>query len=174
MKAVAGVFGALVGLAIVAGLGFVLFSHPASGPANAGSRVGRPDFDPSASATSADAGAPRPEQPLSAPLSREAQLRQDLSRKRIPYFRFLHDNFGDTIEHFSVLDDLDTLDLYVSRSDNKTLMDVVQRAVAPRASEYGFRRVRFYVPNPATAATPFAIVAEATDDGSGRWSIFQK
>jgi hypothetical protein len=165
MKAVAAVLGALVGLLIV-GIGayFALGLKPPWNSKN----------PPVASPATGRQAAPAPQTPISAPLSKEEQLREDLGRQRLPFYRALRENYGSIIERFSVLQDFDTLDLVVSRADEATLMALVQRAIAPTAREYGFRRVRFYTRNPPTAVDPFTVVAESSEDGSGRWNTFMK
>lgn len=168
MKAAAGFLGALVGLLIVCGLGYLLLRKPAAGTASAGTATsaGAPPLAPG--------GSPHPAQPIAPPVSREEQLRQDLERKRIPYFHFLVTNFGSVIVRPAVLEDYDTLDLIVNRSDDATVSMLVTQAVAPSAKDYGFSRVRFYTPNPPGSVQPYTVFAEATDDGTGHWTVFKK
>ena len=165
----------VIGLLIVAAAAWLLWPRigpskaaavspapPGSGADNIGARPGRVTE------------APHPGSPLRAPMTAEEQVRQDLSDRRVPFFRFLRQNYSDVIEHFSVLDTPETLDLVVSREDDPTLKLVIQNAIEPNAKEYGFRRVRFYVRNTHTSVEPFTLVAESTDDGSGHWNTFRK
>jgi hypothetical protein len=170
MKVAAGIVGALAGILIVVVIAMALIPRLRGGAA-ASSKS--PPQAPSPGSSSF-ATPPRPDQPINSPKTREEELREELSQKRIPFFRFLRENHGDLIEHFSVLDDYDTLDLVVKRQDDSTLTLLLQNAVAPTAKEYGFRRVRWYVKNPLGSLEPFTIVAESSHDGAGRWNTFRK
>lgn len=165
MKAAAGLLGAVIGLLLVGLAGYLALGRkaPATAPQPP---VSVPDAGLS--------GPPTPAAPVTAPLSREDQLREELGRKRLPFFRFLRDNYGEIIERFSVLEDFDTLDLVVKQADERTLTSIIQQAIAPSAKQYGFRRVRFYTRNPPNSVEPFKVVAESSEDGSGRWNTFMK
>ncbi len=164
--------GVLVGLAIVAAAGFLLWprlnpSHAPAAPAV------RSPLEPG-TGTSRSTEAPRPDRPLEAPLNREEELRQQFSEKRIPFYRFLRKNYADVIDRFAVTEDLDALDVVVHKTDDDTLRYVVENAVGPNAKEYGFRKVRFYVANPRGSVEPVTLIAESTVDGTGRWNTFRK
>jgi hypothetical protein len=165
MKAGAAILGALAGLLIVGIGAWIAFGRkaPALLPAA-----------PSSTVQAADSAAPHAGAPVNVPLSKEEKLKEELGEKRLPFFRFLRQNYGDLIERFSVLEDYDTLDLVVRRADERTLTGLVQQAIAPSAKEYGFRRVRFYTRNAPNAVDPFTVVAESSEDGSGRWNTFMK
>lgn len=111
---------------------------------------------------------------LNAPESETERMKKEIERKRIPYFKKIHDEFSDKIERASVLDDIDTLDLVVKKGDLESIQWLVQNAVGPTARDYGFERVRFYVNNPINRTEPFTIVAESSWDGSTRWNTFLK
>src|SRR5690242_16508324 len=113
---------AVIGLLIVAAATWLLWPHLAP------SRVGAGSATPSGvQADSAEppsgrvTEAPHPTHPLNAPMTAEEQVRQDLSDNRVPFYRFLRKNYSDVIEHFSVLDTPETLDLVVTRGDDETL-----------------------------------------------------
>jgi hypothetical protein len=168
MKALAGVMGALIGLLLVGVGGYFALVRKPPPPKQTVSQTG-PDkslSDPSAT--------PHPDKPVNAPVSREEQLKDELGEKRLPFFRFLRQNYGNIIERSSVLDDYDTLDLVVTKQDDATLQGVIQQAIAPSAKQYGFRRVRFYTRNAPNAIEPFTVIAESSEDGSGRWNTFRK
>lgn len=167
MKAVAAILGALAGLLIV-GLGaYVAFGRntPAGSPAVSANSTTNP---------ASVSGSPHPGAAVDVPLSREEKLREELGAKRLPFYRYLRQNYGELIERFSVLENFDTLDLVVTQSDERTLTALVQRAIAPSAKEYGFARVRFYTRNPPNSVDPFTVVAESSEDGTGRWNTFMK
>lgn len=167
MKAMAGIFGALVGLLLVGAVGYLLLRPPA--PAKSDSPGAG-----SSSASGHNGGVPHPDKPIEAIKSKDDLMKEDLAKRRIPYYRFLHQNFDDSIEHFSVLDDYDTLDVVLKSGDNAILMHVLQKGIAPTAKEYGFRRARFYTRNAPTDPQPLTLLAEASEDGTGRWNAFMK
>ncbi len=118
--------------------------------------------------------APRPDSRLEAPLSPEERRRQELSEKRLPFYRYLRQNFSQYIERFAVTENLDTLDLVVTREEDDILNGLVREAVSPQAREYGFRRVRFYVRAAPGSVDPYRLVAESSCDDTGRWITFRK
>lgn len=163
MKALGVVLGLLiVGLATLL---LVRFSGHAHGPA-VGVSAASGGIDPSQ--------APRPDHPIGAPLTREQEVRQQFAAKRIPFFRFLKENYGNVVIHFAVTDDVDTLDLAVTSADDQTLKTIVENAVSPTAKQYGFRRIRFYTLNPQGSVEPATLVAESTYDDAGHWNTFRK
>jgi hypothetical protein len=116
----------------------------------------------------------RPERAIRAPRTVEEEVREQLSEKRLPYFRQLRRDFPDLILRFGVTEAPDTLDLVIARDDNELIQRVVQYAVSPNARDYGFRRVNIYVPAPEGALDPFVKVAEATVDDAGNWRTWKK
>lgn len=158
-----------IGLLIVAALTLLLWPRLAPGRIRAGDALPAPSR-----AAPGVTEAPQPERPLEAPRSREEQIREELSQKRLPFYRFLRQNYADLIDRFAVIEALDTLDLVVTRDDDETLNLLVRDVVAPTAREYGFRKIRFLVRNPEDSVEPFRLIAESTDDGSGQWNTFRK
>ena len=164
MKACAAVAGVIVGLVIVALAAFVLMGRMKPGAAPV-----RADNGPAESS-----GPTAPSERINTPKSEDERMKAEIERKRLPYFKLLHDRFSEQIERAFVLDDIDTLDLIVKKGDQDTVQWLVQNAVGPTAREYGFERVRFYVDNPLNRTEPFKIVAESAWDGSTRWNTFLK
>ena len=119
-------------------------------------------------------GPPRPAQALTPPATSEAQIRDEFTQKRIPFFRFLRENYGREIAQFGVTESIDTLDLVVTRGDSESVQRLIGAAVTPTAEQYGFRRVRIYTANALGSPEPLKLIAEATTDGSGRWNTFLK
>jgi hypothetical protein len=115
-----------------------------------------------------------PDQAIHAPLTHEDEIREELGNKRLPFYRFLREKFGEQIQHFGVTEQLDTLDLQVATADDQTIKYILENAVTPTAKQYGFKKVRFYIPNPPSLSEPMTLVAESTDDGSGQWTTFKK
>ena len=162
------VSGAIAGLLIVGVVGFLLYPRiagPAAPPANA--RTG-------ASAPESNGQPPSPNRPLDAPRTAEEDVREDYSRKRLPFFRFLRENYGQVIQRFAVTESIDTLDLQVTVTDDESLRRIVSEAVSPTAKQYGFRKVRLFVANPPGNPDPVALIAESTFDDAGRWNTFRK
>jgi len=118
--------------------------------------------------------APKPGKALESPRPREEEVREEFSRRRLPFYRFLRANYGKVVEHFGVTQGLDTLDLVVNRTDEETLRTIISMAVGPSAKEYGFRKVRFLAPNPPGSVDPLTLVAESTVDDTGHWNTFKK
>ena len=163
--------GAIAGLLIGAIFAYFLFGRkqiPSAVPSSSDRSVSG-SLDSSASS-----GPPKPDRPINAPLTREEEIRQEFSRKRLPFYKFLRDNYSELIKNFAVTESVDTLDLEVTKSDSETLANIISNAVSPTAKQYGFRKVRFYVPNPPNSVQPVTLVAESTYDDAGRWNTFMK
>lgn len=140
-------------------------------------RAPRPEAGSSAQAPYSSSEPPGPvrlERAIRAPRTVEEEVREQLSEKRLPYFRQLRRDFPDLILRFGVTEAPDTLDLVIARDDNELIQRVVQYAVSPNARDYGFRRVNIYVPAPEGALDPFVKVAEATVDDAGNWRTWKK
>ena len=165
MKVVA----ALLGIAVVAGIGFVLIPRGARGPGQTAVASG---IEPEAVRT-ARQGPVVPGRQIEAPLSKEEEVRLELSDKRLPFFRNLRERFADTVQHFGVTGDPDTLDLVVEKADNETLQYLITQAVSPTGRQYGFRRVRFFTRNPVGSVEPLNLVAESSYNDAGRWDTFR-
>lgn len=160
MKALA----ALLGVLVAAGIAAFLIPRYGHAPAPTQPR----SFD------DARIDARRPEKPIEAPLSRQEEIRQEFSEKRMPFYRRLRERYPDLIQHFGVTDSLDTLDLVVSKADDQTIQSILADAIGPDARQYGFRKVRFYVANPPGSIDPLNLVAESSHDDAGRWNTFRK
>ena len=159
--------GVLAGLAITALVVYFVFMRPKTAGAPAGNS---PLFGGSVDTSTP----PKPGRPMESPLTRQEEIRQEFSQKRLPYYKFLNDNFSDVIVHFGVTESIDTLDVQIAKDDDAIMKRVVSEAVGPSAKEYGFRKVRFYVANPKTSVTPVTLIAESALDGSGNWNTFKK
>jgi hypothetical protein len=159
--------GAITGFIIVGVIAFLLWPRvkPTALP---------PPGDPGLSGLEGSGGLPpKPGQAMDPILSEEDRLKQEIATKRIPFFRFLHDNFGAIIENFGVTEAPGTLDVVVAKEDDETLLTVLQQAVGPTARQYGFNKVRFFG-HRQDPLKPLALVAESTLDGSNNWTTFRK
>ena len=161
MKACAAVAGVIVGLAIVLAAALLIVPRLKAGNGAANSSPSNDPFGP-------------PAQRVDAPKSDTAKLREEIDQKRIPFFHMLHEKYADQIDHASVLSDIDTLDLFLTKDDQNVVQWLVQNAIGPTARQYGFERVQFYVKNPVGTLEPYRVIAESSWDGSARWNTFLK
>jgi hypothetical protein len=164
--------GAIAGLLIAAVAAYFVFGRKPAAPGNTLSGTSQTAF--SSSDSSGGSSIPKPDRPLNAPLTKEEETREEFARKRLPFYKFLRDNYSQIIKNFAVTDSLDTLDVEVTKSDDETLANIISNAVSPTAKQYGFRKVRFYVPNPPNSPQPVTLIAESTYDDAGRWNTFKK
>jgi hypothetical protein len=166
------VAGAIAGLLIASMVAWFVFGHKSAPSSNlsAGTQE-RADAKQDSSFSTA---IPKPDRPLNAPQTKEEQVREEFARKRLPFYKFLRDNYSAVIRNFAITESIDTLDLEVTKSDSDTLSNIISNAVSPTAKEYGFRKVRFYVANPPNSVQPVTLVAESTYDDAGRWNTFMK
>ncbi len=117
---------------------------------------------------------PVPEKRVEIPDSVEQKLRDDATRRRLPFFQFLRNNYGKEISSFGVTDAIDTLDLVVTNPDTASIQGLIGQAVSPTAEQYGFRKVRVFIANPPGTLEPLKLAAESAYDGAGRWNTFLK
>ncbi len=175
MKYIGGLISGLIAIAIVVVVGFwIVPKHKSALDAsNDSSASEKPIASPQANNN--DIQSPiSPDKKISVPSTESQRLRDEIGKKRIPFFHMLSDKFSDIITRSSVLDDIETLDLVIAKPDNVTVLGIVQNAIQPTARDYGFTRVRFYVRNETAAIDPFRVVAETTFDGTSHWNTFWK
>jgi hypothetical protein len=132
---IAGIFAGLIVAAATVYFIFVRKPLPAA-----------PSANPFGSGTigSTDSGSmPKPNQPIESPRTREDETRQEFSRKRLPFYKFLRDNFAEVIQHFAVTESIDTLDVQVAKDDDKILHRILSEAVQDgRPAGHLDRRIR--------------------------------
>ncbi len=112
--------------------------------------------------------------PLEPPETREEEVRRRFTQERQPLFRFMRERFGSIIVGCAEGEDVDTLDVTLTRNDADTLQTVMTGVVLPYGREYGFRHVRFYIPSPPSSPDPRTLIAEAALSEQGRWTLFPK
>ncbi len=104
----------------------------------------------------------------------EQKAVNDYEAQRAPFYTLLRQQCGDiVIEGRPALEDRSILVLYATRRDNTIITDLLTRVVNPYAYAYGFRHVRFYLPNPRGSIEHYQLAAEANSDGNGHWQAFQ-
>lgn len=166
MKACAALAGVVIGLAAVVLVAmFLVVPRLKAGngphlPVTSSASSGNPQFGP-------------PPERIEMPKSDIEKMRQDIDRKRIPFFHMINEQFSGEIDHAAVLKDVDTLDLVIKKDTQEAIMAIIQSAVAPTARDYGFTRVRFYVRNPVGSVEPYRVIAESSWDAN-RWNTFLK
>jgi hypothetical protein len=112
---------------------------------------------------------------LPPPRTPEQKAQDDLEAKRAPYYRWLRDQAGDRINDVRLADDdRSALILYTSIDSPEIVTALVRDVVLPAAYKYGFRQVRFFVPNPAGNVSQYRYYAESTADADGNWHTFLK
>jgi hypothetical protein len=95
--------------------------------------------------------------------------------RRRPLYGLLHQNLGAQLVAVRPSDDDGaTLDLYAARDAPGNTLTLLARVLRANVAYYGFRHIRFYVPNPASAIEKFRLDAEANCDSAGNWQIFKK
>ena len=112
---------------------------------------------------------------LAPPQTPEQKALADYEAQRAPLYAFLREKCGRLIvEGRPALDDRSILSLYTTRSDDHIVTDILAQAVQPYVYGYGFRHVRFYLPNPSGSVERYHLAAEANADERGNWQAFQK
>ena len=104
----------------------------------------------------------------------EQKVISDYEAQRAPFYDILHRQCGDiVVEGRPALEDRSILVLYATRRDATIVTELLTRVVNPYAYAYGFRHVRFYLPNPRGSVEHYQLAAEANSDGNGHWQAFQ-
>ncbi len=113
---------------------------------------------------------------LAPPKTDEQRAIEDYERQRAPFYTFLRDRCGKlVIEGKPALDDRSVLTLYCTRTDNAIITDILKQIVQPYAYSYGFRHIRFYLPNPQGSVERYHLAAEANwDEQTRTWQAFYK
>ncbi|HZT40772.1 MAG TPA: hypothetical protein VFA07_01215 [Chthonomonadaceae bacterium] len=163
---------ALILLAVALGSGLLVFwlaaprFLPSSGASAASSR-GSSGAD-STSSNGASASIP-------APLTAEQKQHNAIEAQRAPFYGRLRGQLGDLVSDARpAADDQATLLLYAQHGDEHAVDDLLAQAVQPDAFRYGFRHVRFYLPNPPGNLDKYRFAAEANADDNGVWQAFYK
>ena len=110
--------------------------------------------------------------PLKTP---EQKSIEDYEAQRAAFYAFLKDKCRDLIvEGRPALDDRSILSLYCTRSDDRIVTDILTKIINPYAYAYGFRHVRFYLPNPTGSVEHYHLGAEANAESANNWQAFQR
>jgi len=165
-----------------------LFVAPPTPPAQTAMKVSTPPTDspnaastitralPSSPAESGQNASAAPAGPaLAAPRTSEQREQDDVEAKRAPYYRWLREQAGDRVTDVRLADDdRATLVLYTSIDNPQIVPSLVRDVILPDAYRFGFRHVRFFVPNPAGSVSQYRFDAESDADADGNWTTFHK
>ena len=104
----------------------------------------------------------------------EQKAVNEYEAQRAPFYDLLRRQCGDiVVQGRPALEDRSILVLYATRRDATIITDLLTRVVNPYAYAYGFRHIRFYLPNPRGSIEHYQLAAEANSDGNGHWQAFQ-
>ncbi len=120
-------------------------------------------------------GAAAPLPALAPPRTPEQQTRDTLEAQRAPFYNQIRQRFGPQLADVRPdPEDGADLDLYAANDDPQLLPQLLSQTIQPDAIRYGFRHVRFFVPNPPDEAERYRLDAEVTSDDQGNWQTFRK
>ena len=113
--------------------------------------------------------------PIAPPRTAAQRESDDLEARRAPYYRWLHEKFGDVLSaQQASASDAATLDLTLTRADSTLVLSLLGQAVQPYADRYGFNHVRFFMPNAPGEVERYRFAAEASPSPDGSWKAFEK
>ncbi len=111
--------------------------------------------------------------PLPAPRSVNQRAADDLVAKRADYCHFLLQKCADLIaDAHPADDDPAVLLLYAAKDAPNIVQQILSQTVQPYAYKYGFRHIRFYVPNGPASIEKYRFEAEANADENAVWHVF--
>lgn len=112
---------------------------------------------------------------LAPPQTPEQKALADYETQRAALYAFLREKCSSLIvDGRPALDDGSILSLYTTRNDDRIVTDILAQVVTPNVYGYGFRHVRFYLPNPPGSVERYHLAAETNADEGGNWQAFQK
>lgn len=135
----------------------------------------RPESPPAPAATAAAAEPDASTEPgIAPPLTREEREYADIEARRAPFYDSLRRNYSFITVLRPAPGDQTTIEVYLNQTDTQLVPTLVYDAIAPYAKRYGFRRARFYMPNPPGSVERYRLDSEATQDSGGGWNTFRK
>ncbi len=150
-------------------------SAPSSVPVNAASPVASANTLPPITATGVP-GNGSAALPSIAPLvSPEQKAMEEYEAQRAPFYNYLRDKCAGLVtDGRPSQEDRSLLVLYTARNDSTIVTDILTQIVTPYAYSYGFRHVRFYLPNPPGGVERYRLAAEAQAASPSNWQAFQR
>lgn len=106
---------------------------------------------------------------IETPTTNAARQRADLVSRRAPFFAGLLSRPEWRLVDAVTSDDLDTLDLRLQSVETRIVQDIAAEGIAPSATRFGFRRVRFWSNPPGIAPA-----AECVRSAAGEWTTYFK
>ena len=113
--------------------------------------------------------------PLAPPRTPQQQATDELEARRAPYYEWIRRVAGDRVSDVTVADDDRATLVLTARADTPDMVtSLAHDVVYPYAFQYGFRHVRFYVPNAPGSVERYRFDAEANCDKANHWNVFKK
>jgi hypothetical protein len=111
---------------------------------------------------------------ITSPRTPEEREYEDLEAKRAPFYTWVRQNFSYVSALRPAQEDQATLEIYSRADDPRVVTTLLHDAVAPYGKRYGFRRVRYFLPNSPGSVDRYRLDSESTPDASGVWNTFRK
>src|SRR5262249_17878154 len=112
---------------------------------------------------------------LAPPRTPEQRANDDLEAKRAPYYRWVREQAAGLVSDVRPADDDGSALVIYTTSDTPDIVSTLASdVIAPAAFQYGFRHVRFFVPNPPGSVSQYRYDAESNADPDGSWHTFHK
>ncbi|HSV72199.1 MAG TPA: hypothetical protein VLH79_00370 [Chthonomonadales bacterium] len=105
--------------------------------------------------------------------SPEDRARDELRASRIEFYQALRDAPA-VVAGFGLGAQKDTLEVLLTRDDHATPTPPAAGIVAPRAADYGFRRIVVHAPGAPGEAGDRRTIAEMVLTDAGRWVTFRQ
>jgi len=113
--------------------------------------------------------------PIAPPRTEQEKEHDAIEKRRETLYGRLHQDLGTALVAVRPSDDdASTLELYAANAAPDTASVLLNFAFRANVTYYGFRHIRFYLPNPAGSIERFRLDAEASTDPSGNWQMFKK
>ena len=150
-------------------------SAPSASPLNPAAPVASSNALPPITATGTP-GSGSTALPNIAPLvSPEQKAMEEYEAQRAPFYAYLRDKCASlVVDGRPSQEDRSLLVLYTTRNDATVVTDILTQIVNPYAYSYGFRHIRFYLPNPSGSVERYRLAAEAQAASPNNWQAFQR
>jgi hypothetical protein len=111
---------------------------------------------------------------ITPPLNPEDREYEAVEKQRAPFYTWVRQNFAAVTAIRPDPGDQATLQIYIAQNDPQIVTALVHDVVAPYGKRYGFRRARFFLPNPPGNVDRYRLDSESTPDSGGVWNTFRK
>jgi len=121
------------------------------------------------------AAEPSAQTSLAPPRTPEQQAVDDLEAKRKPYYDWVWHTAGGLVAEVAPADDdRSTLVIYTRQDTPDIVTTLARDVVFPYAFQYGFRHIRFFIPNPPDMVERYRFDSEANRGDDNKWNLFKK